>query len=66
VPPFCKEAAPATAPTPARHRPVYDPYTARRRRAPEWLVDYTTALVTGDIVAAVTAACVAVALTGPV
>jgi exopolysaccharide biosynthesis polyprenyl glycosylphosphotransferase len=66
VPPLYREPAPATAPAPARHRPVYDPYTARRRRAPEWLVNYTTALVTGDIVAAVTAACVAVALTGPV
>jgi exopolysaccharide biosynthesis polyprenyl glycosylphosphotransferase len=66
VPPFCKELVPATAPAPARQRQIHDPYTARRRRAPEWLVNYTTALVTGDIVAAVTAACVAVALIGPV
>lgn len=42
--------APRTAPIPAR--PVYDPFSARRRRAPEWLVSYTAALVVGDFVAA--------------
>jgi exopolysaccharide biosynthesis polyprenyl glycosylphosphotransferase len=47
-------------------RPVYDPFTARRRMSPEWLVTYTATLVTGDVVAAVAAAYVTVALTGAV
>ena len=34
VPPFCKGPAPATALAPARQRHIYDPYTARRLRAP--------------------------------
>src|SRR4051794_39064666 len=33
-------------------RPVYDPFSARRRRAPEWLVSYTVALLITDAVAA--------------
>ncbi|GAB3321532.1 sugar transferase [Geodermatophilus aquaeductus] len=33
-------------------RPVYDPFSARRRRTPEWLVSYTVALVLGDLLAA--------------
>jgi exopolysaccharide biosynthesis polyprenyl glycosylphosphotransferase len=51
---------------PLLKRPVYDPFTARRRRTPEWLVTYTATLVAGDIVSAVAAACLTVALTGPV
>jgi exopolysaccharide biosynthesis polyprenyl glycosylphosphotransferase len=46
-----------------RH-PVYDPFSARRRRRPEWLVTYTSALVVGDIVAALAGATVTLALTG--
>jgi exopolysaccharide biosynthesis polyprenyl glycosylphosphotransferase len=42
--------SPRTAPIPSR--PVYDPFSARRRRAPEWLVSYTVSLVVGDLVAA--------------
>jgi exopolysaccharide biosynthesis polyprenyl glycosylphosphotransferase len=42
--------SPRTAPIPPR--PVYDPFSARRRRAPEWLVSYTVSLVVGDLVAA--------------
>ena len=42
--------SPRTPPVPPR--PVYDPFSARRRRAPEWLVSYTAALVVGDLVAA--------------
>ena len=37
-------------------RPVYDPFSARRRRAPAWLVRYTGSLVVGDLVAAAAAA----------
>jgi exopolysaccharide biosynthesis polyprenyl glycosylphosphotransferase len=48
------------------HRPVYDPFTARRRQAPEWLITYTTRLVIGDVVAAVAAACLTISLTGAV
>ncbi|MCW2577200.1 MAG: exopolysaccharide biosynthesis polyprenyl glycosylphosphotransferase [Modestobacter sp.] len=33
-------------------RPVYDPFSARRRRTPEWLVSYTVGLVVGDLFAA--------------
>jgi exopolysaccharide biosynthesis polyprenyl glycosylphosphotransferase len=33
-------------------RPVYDPFSARRRRTPEWLVSYTVGLVVGDLAAA--------------
>jgi exopolysaccharide biosynthesis polyprenyl glycosylphosphotransferase len=32
--------------------PVYDPFSARRRRSPEWLVRYTAHLVAADVVAA--------------
>ncbi|WP_448611178.1 sugar transferase [Geodermatophilus sp. URMC 60] len=66
VPPVPKTPTIADTSTSLGARPVYDPYGARRRPAPEWLVNYTTALVTGDVVAAVSAACVAVAITGPV
>ncbi|MGY1631509.1 sugar transferase [Geodermatophilus sp. SYSU D01186] len=66
VPPLARTPGTGTYPFPVPARPVYDPYRARRRRPPEWLVTYTAALVAGDVVAAVAAACVAVALTGPV
>jgi exopolysaccharide biosynthesis polyprenyl glycosylphosphotransferase len=32
-------------------RPVYDPFSARRRRSPEWLVSYTVGLLITDLVA---------------
>ena len=38
---------------------VHDPFSARRRRAPDWLVRYVTGLVTGDVMAAALAASVA-------
>ncbi len=62
VPPMPK----VSASIPIRHRPVYDPFTARRRQPPEWLINYTAALVTGDFIAAVAAACLTVSITGPV
>jgi exopolysaccharide biosynthesis polyprenyl glycosylphosphotransferase len=43
-------------------RPVYDPFSARRRRAPEWLVSYTAALVVGDLAAAGVGAALALVL----
>jgi len=43
---------------------IHDPFSARRRRAPEWLVRYTTELVAGDVVAAAVAAAVAVPALG--
>jgi exopolysaccharide biosynthesis polyprenyl glycosylphosphotransferase len=51
---------------PPRSRPFYDPYTARRRQTPEWLVAYTATLVAGDIGAAVAAACALLPFTGSV
>ena len=48
--------APASAPSPAGPvvaRPVYDPFSARRRRTPEWLVGYRAAVVTCDVLAVV-------------
>src|SRR5688572_21160419 len=50
---------------PTEGRPVYDPFTARRRQTPEWLVIYTATVVGGDIIAAAAAAG-AVALMSPV
>jgi exopolysaccharide biosynthesis polyprenyl glycosylphosphotransferase len=51
VPPLSRPPiSPRTPPIPPR--PVYDPFSARRRRAPEWLVSYTATLVVGDLVAA--------------
>jgi exopolysaccharide biosynthesis polyprenyl glycosylphosphotransferase len=44
--------------------PVHDPFSARRRRAPEWLVRYTAGLVIGDLVAAALAAGVSMATLG--
>ena len=32
--------------------PAYDPFSARRRRAPEWLVNYTVGLVVADLLLA--------------
>jgi exopolysaccharide biosynthesis polyprenyl glycosylphosphotransferase len=43
--------------------PVYDPYSARRRRTPEWLVNYVATLVVGDVLAAALAALLARHLT---
>ncbi len=45
-------------------RPVYDPFSSRRRRTPEWLVHYLTALVVSDGLAAL-AAVLATALVLP-
>ena len=54
---------PAPPPAPAAPpRPVYDPFSARRRRAPEWLVSYTVALVVTDLLAAGLAVTAAVLL----
>jgi exopolysaccharide biosynthesis polyprenyl glycosylphosphotransferase len=51
VPPAAKmpvaQRVPALPP-----RPVYDPFSARRRRAPEWLVSFTVGLLVSDLVAA--------------
>jgi exopolysaccharide biosynthesis polyprenyl glycosylphosphotransferase len=66
VPPLLRPSSSASESTGPQHRPVYDPFTARRRRNPEWLVSYTATLVAWDIVAAVAAASVIVPFTGPV
>jgi exopolysaccharide biosynthesis polyprenyl glycosylphosphotransferase len=43
-------------PGPFVRRPTYDPFTARRRPIPQWLVTYTSGVVAGDLAAAVTGA----------
>lgn len=43
-------------------RPVYDPFSARRRPAPQWLVHYTAGLVVGDVAVAAVSAVAAVAI----
>jgi exopolysaccharide biosynthesis polyprenyl glycosylphosphotransferase len=43
---------------------VHDPFSARRRRAPEWLVRYTVGLVAGDLAAVAVASAVAVLFLG--
>ena len=48
-------SAPSTTDLPVEAetaRPVYDPYSARRRRTPEWLVNYIAMLAVSDAVAA--------------
>ena len=58
VPPPVRAAVAAAEPveshlrTPVGRWPVYDPYSARRRRPPEWLVSFTAWLVVCDLVAA--------------
>jgi exopolysaccharide biosynthesis polyprenyl glycosylphosphotransferase len=58
VPPARARAA---SPQPVA-RPVYDPFSARRRRTPEWLVSYRAAVVTGDVLAAVAVVLAAAAI----
>ncbi|MCZ2858487.1 sugar transferase [Blastococcus sp. VKM Ac-2987] len=53
------------AASPPRTRPVYDPFTARRRRPPEWLVTYVATLVIGDTLATGVAVWLAAAVPGP-
>ena len=57
VPPLLKQSSTTRASAVALVRPVYDPFGARRRRSPEWLVAYNGALVPGNIGAAGAAAC---------
>ena len=44
------------------HVPAYDPWTARRRRRPDWLVTFVTRLVGGDAAAGAAGAALAVQL----
>jgi hypothetical protein len=66
VPPLLKQSSTTRASAVAQVRPVYDPFSARRRRSPEWLVAYTAALVAGDIGAAGAAACALLPVTNPI
>ncbi|TFV72616.1 sugar transferase [Blastococcus sp. CT_GayMR19] len=64
VPPLARAAArDLVKPVPAL-RPVYDPLSARRRRAPGWLVRYTGSLVVADVAAAAAAGGAALAVAG--
>jgi exopolysaccharide biosynthesis polyprenyl glycosylphosphotransferase len=60
VPLLVSKADRAVAPA----RPVYDPFSARRRRTPQWLVQYTAGLVVGDVAALASAALLTMGLTG--
>jgi exopolysaccharide biosynthesis polyprenyl glycosylphosphotransferase len=64
VPPLPGAAARDLAKPVPPLRPVYDPFSARRRQAPEWMVRYTVGLVAGDFVAVVVAVVAALALAG--
>jgi exopolysaccharide biosynthesis polyprenyl glycosylphosphotransferase len=73
LPPLPEDPAPASASPPNRRvtdpadpmvlrGPVYDPFSARRRPWPEWLVSYTARLVGWDAVCAFAAAWTAAAV----
>jgi exopolysaccharide biosynthesis polyprenyl glycosylphosphotransferase len=64
VPPLPRAAAYELAKPVPPLRPVYDPFSARRRRTPDWLVRYTASLAAGDIAAAVLAAVATLAVAG--
>ena len=46
-------------------RPVYDPFSARRRRTPDWLVRYTASLAAVDVLAVTVGVVVALVVAGP-
>jgi exopolysaccharide biosynthesis polyprenyl glycosylphosphotransferase len=56
-----RPAGESAALQPLRAWPVYDPYSARRRPVPEWLVNYVTRLVVIDGLAALVAVLLTVA-----
>jgi exopolysaccharide biosynthesis polyprenyl glycosylphosphotransferase len=66
VPPLQRLPARRVQPPPRTpmppQRPVYDPFSARRRQSPEWVVRYTARLVVSDLVAVVVAGFLAVGL----
>jgi exopolysaccharide biosynthesis polyprenyl glycosylphosphotransferase len=62
VPPRRPRSRPGTVLplAPEDRLPVYDPFTVRRRRAPEWLIGYTALLVAIDVLAVLVAVCLAI------
>jgi exopolysaccharide biosynthesis polyprenyl glycosylphosphotransferase len=64
VPPLARAAARDLVKPVPPLRPVYDPLSARRRRAPAWLVRYTGSLVVADVAAAAAAGGAALAVAG--
>ncbi len=64
VPPLPRAAARDLAKPLPPLRPVYDPFSARRRQAPAWLVRYTVSLVAGDVAASAAAAVAAFLIAG--
>ncbi len=63
VPPLPSRASTDISPIRPARGPVYDPYSARRRQTPQWLVRYTAGLVAWDLVAAAAGALLSVILT---
>ena len=64
VPPLTRSAARDLVEPVPPLRPVYDPFSARRRRAPAWLVRYTASLVVTDLAAAALGGGAALAVAG--
>ena len=64
VPPLHRAAARDLAKPVPPLRPVYDPFSARRRQTPDWLVRYTASLVAVDLAAVVIATVAALVLAG--
>jgi exopolysaccharide biosynthesis polyprenyl glycosylphosphotransferase len=64
VPPLLRDAARDLAKPVPPLRPVYDPFSARRRQTPGWLIRYTAALVSGDLAAVVVAAVATLTVAG--
>ena len=64
VPPLLRAAARDLAKPVPPLRPVYDPFSARRRQVPEWLVRYAAGLVAADLTAVVLAVGATLALGG--
>jgi exopolysaccharide biosynthesis polyprenyl glycosylphosphotransferase len=64
VPPLPRAAADELAKPVPPLRPVYDPFSARRRRTPDWLVRYIASLAAADLAAVLLAAFAALAVAG--
>jgi exopolysaccharide biosynthesis polyprenyl glycosylphosphotransferase len=65
VPPLNRGAARDLAQPVPPLRPVYDPFSARRRQTPDWLVRYTASLAAVDVLALIVAVVLTVVVAGP-
>ena len=65
VPPLNRVAARELAKPVPPLRPVYDPFSARRRQTPHWLVRYTASLAAVDVMAMIVAVVMALVVAVP-